>query len=95
MRWPFAVQKDLTLGHPETSPSWSTRFAFRLFRQLGPETRNILFSPASVLLCLCLLHEGAAGQTREEMEKVLEVAGLEPEELRSAIGALKSALRIA
>ena len=28
------------------------------------------------------------------MEKVLEVAGLEPEELRSAIGALKSALRI-
>jgi len=94
MRWPFAVQKDLTLGLPETSPSLSTRFAFSLFRQLGQEARNVFFSPASVLLCLCLLHEGAAGQTRETMEKVLGVAGLEPEELRSAIEALKSALRI-
>jgi serine protease inhibitor len=96
MRWPFAVQRDLTLGLPEISPSRSTRFAFSLFRQLRtePETRNLFFSPASVMLCLCLLYEGATGETRERMEKILEVGGLSPEALQSAIVALNSVLRI-
>lgn len=96
MRWPFAVQKGFTLDLHDTSPSLSTKFAFSLFRQFGTEKepKNVFFSPSSVLLCLCLLHEGASGETKEAMDKVLEVAGLEPEALRSAIGALQAALRI-
>ena len=84
MRWPFAVQKGLTLGLPETSPSWSTRFAFRLFRQFGTEKNPVTsFSlpPACCSACACC-RRAQAGETREEMEKVLEVAGLEPEELQ-------------
>jgi serine protease inhibitor len=95
MRWPFAVKKDLTLPPPEKSASPSTRFAFKLFRQLGPdqETRNVFFSLASVMLCLCLLQEGATGETREAIDEVLEVAGVEFEASQLAIVALKSALR--
>lgn len=94
MRWPFAAKRKLPFDLPE-SESPSTRFAFRLFRQLAgePKAGNAFFSPASVMLCLCLLQDGATGETREAMAKVLEVAGLEPEELRPVIVALKSALQ--
>lgn len=94
MRWPFAAKCELPLGSPEKSESPSTRFAFKLFQQLigEPKAENVFFSPASVMLCLCLLQDGASGETREAMAKVLEVAGLEPKELRPVIVALKSAL---
>jgi serine protease inhibitor len=95
MPWPFAAKQKLPLDIREKSKSPSTRFAFRLFRQLvaEPKPENIFFSPASVMLCLCLLQDGATGETREAMAKVLEVAGLEPKELRPVIVALKSALQ--
>ena len=96
MPWPFAAKSEPRLDLPEKSESPSTRFAFRLFRQLLPESKagNVVFSPASIMLCLWLLWEGATGETREAMAKVLEVAGLEPGELQSVIVALKSALHI-
>ena len=50
--------------------------------------------PASVMLCLWPLYDGATGETREAMAKVLEVAGLEPKELQSVVGSLRSALQI-
>lgn len=96
MRWPFAVKKDPAKVFSVKRTSSTRRFAFKLFRQLGleQETRNVFFSPASVMLCLCLLQEGATGETREAMAEVLEVAGPEPDPLQSAIAALKSALHI-
>jgi serpin B len=96
MRWPFAAKSELPLDLPEKSESPSRRFAFRLFRQLAeePKARNIFFSPASVMLCLWPLHDGATGETREAMAKVLEVAGLEAKELQSVVGTLRSALQI-
>jgi serine protease inhibitor len=96
MRWPFAVEKGLPLGRSGKNPFLSTRFAFSLFQQLGTEagTGNVFFSPASVLLCLFMLHEGAVGETKKAMEKVFGVAGMGPEALQSAIGTLRSALRI-
>ena len=95
MRWPFA-KSELPLDLPEKSESPSTRFAFRLFRKLAgePKARNVFFSPASVMLCLWPLHDGATGETREAMAKVLEVAGLEARELQSVVGTLRSALQI-
>ena len=96
MRWPFAAKRELSVDVPEKNKSPSTRFAFRLFRQLAgePKAENVFFSPASVMLCLCLLQDGATGETREAMAKVLEVAGLEPKEFRPVIVALKSALQL-
>jgi serpin B len=96
MRWSFAAKRGLPLDLPEKSESPSTRFAFRLFRQLAaePKAPNVFFSPASVMLCLWPLHDGATGETREAMAKVLEVAGLEPKELQSVVGTLRSALQI-
>ena len=96
MAWPFASKSPLTSNLVEKSASPSARFAFKIFRQLAAEheTRNVFFSPASVMLCLWLLQEGATGLTRESMATVLEVADLGAEALQSAIVELKSALQI-
>ena len=69
MAWPFASKSRLTSDLLVKSASPSARFAFKLFRQLAAEqeARNVFFSPASVMLCLALLQEGAAGLTRESM----------------------------
>ena len=96
MAWPFASKSAPTSNLLEKSASPSTRFAFKIFRQLAAEheSRNVFFSPASVMLCLWLLHEGATGLTRESMATVLELAGLEAEALQLALVELKSALQI-
>jgi serpin B len=96
MPWPFAAKSKPTVDVAEKSESPVTRFAFRLFRELAGQRNpeSVFFSPASVMLCLSLLLRGATGQTQEAIAKVLEVAGLKPEELRSVIVALKSALQI-
>jgi serpin B len=94
--WLFASKSPPTSNLLEKSASPSTRFAFKIFRQLAAEheTRNVFFSPASVMLCLWLLKEGATGLTRDSMATVLEVAGLDAEALQLAIVELKSALQI-
>jgi serine protease inhibitor len=95
MRWPFAVKTGLERELVE-SASASTRFAFKLYREISwnEGTTNIFFSPASVMLCLCLLHAGATGETRAAIEKVLEVAGHGTDVLPSTVAALKSALLV-
>jgi serine protease inhibitor len=62
----------------EQSASPSTRFTFKLFRQLASEQedRNLFWSPASVMLCLWMLHDGATGHTREAMATVLAFLSL-------------------
>jgi serine protease inhibitor len=79
----------------EQSASPTTRFAFKLFRQLASEqeNRNLFWSPASVTLCLWMLQDGATGHTREAMDTVLEIAGQEPEARQLVFVALKSALQ--
>ena len=81
MRWPFAAKTQQAMNLAGKSDSPSTGFAFKLFRQLASEqeNRNLFFSPASVMLCLWMLHDGATGETRQSMAEVLEVAGLDPE----------------
>ena len=96
MPWRFAIKSKQPVEIPEISDSPSVRFAFRLFRELAGQQKaeNVFFSPASVMLCLGMLLRGATGQTQEAIAKVLEVADLKPQELRTVIVALKSALRI-
>jgi serine protease inhibitor len=76
--WPFKRH-----SHPqgsfeaiaEAGPFLPDRFAFKLFRELvrANDTSNVFFSPFSVLLCLMMVWEGATGETREAMAKVLEI----------------------
>jgi serine protease inhibitor len=55
MRWPFAAKTGLAPELAE-SASPSTRFAFKLYREISlkPASTNVFFSPASVMLCLYL-----------------------------------------
>ena len=47
-------------------------FAFDLYKEIAKEEKgNIFFSPLSISMALALAYEGAAGETREEMRKVL------------------------
>jgi len=59
----------------ETGPFLPDRFAFKLFRELVRPNgaSNVFCSPLSVMLCLMMVWEGATGETREAMAKVLEI----------------------
>ena len=47
-------------------------FAFDLYKKIAKEEKgNIFFSPLSISMALALAYEGAVGETREEMKKVL------------------------
>jgi serine protease inhibitor len=93
MRWPFATKRAPSLDGADRGECWSTDFALRLFKQLALESgdRNLVFSPASILLCLGMALEGATGETRDS---IVEALSAEPEELRSTLGSLKSALEM-
>lgn len=95
MPWPFRNSPQSLAAEPEESPSPSTRFAFRLFRELARSdaTSNVFFSPSSVMLCLALVHELASGETRRAMAQTLEIAGLDVAKLAIEIDRLKSAFR--
>src|SRR3954467_13680266 len=96
MRWPLFSKSVQAEVLPETSVTSSTRFSFRLLRELKSTSgvANTFFSPASILLCLGMLHEGAAGETRQAIARALQVTGLEPEKFRLMIAALRSSLRM-
>jgi len=91
MRSPFAPKTGLTRDLAKaTSPS--TRFAFKLYREIVRDagTANVFFSPASVMLCLYLLREGATGDTQAAIDRVLEIAGFDADALQSTVAVLKS-----
>jgi serine protease inhibitor len=94
MRLPFAVKTGLTLDLAKSTLP-STRFAFKLYREILREegAANIFVSPASVMLCLCLLREGATGETQAAIDRVLEIASFDGNAFESAVGALKSVLQ--
>ena len=78
----------------DTSTSPSTRFAFKLFQELaGGDGSNLFFSPASVMLCLAMVHEAATGETRQTMAKALEIADLNPVDTGLAIAELRAPFR--
>jgi serine protease inhibitor len=96
MPWPFERKPSAVLASDviETSSSPNTRFAFKLFRELaGGGSSNVFFSPASVMLCLAMVYEAAAGETRRAMAQALELAGLDPIDVGFAVAALRASFR--
>lgn len=73
----------------------NTAFGFDLLKQAagGQRGKNIFLSPYSVSSALQMVCNGAAGQTKLEMENVLHTAGLKPDALNAAYKDLDQSIR--
>lgn len=76
--------------------SANTAFGLRLFRELaGRECdHNILVSPMGLGMVLAMTYNGAAGETAQEMAEVLELEGVDPDEVNSAYASLMHGLPV-
>ena len=96
MPWPFTSISSL-VSHAEKGESKtpSTRFAFKLFRELASDlgTKNLFFSPSGVMLCLSLIRELASGETKSAIERVLETTSLDHAAFEIEIASVKAAFR--
>ncbi len=52
-------------------------FAFKILKSAYENGKNIFISPASISAALAMTYNGANGETKEEMAKVLEFVGLD------------------
>lgn len=81
-------------GARKPPPEPTADFGIRLLGELAAKSPegNVCISPVSIMLALRMAHEGAAGETRAEMEKALGIQGLTAEELRKRTKALVEGL---
>lgn len=73
----------------------NNRFGFELFNKLHLKDRgkNVFYSPLSVTLALSMAYNGAAGETKEAMQRTLKIEGLSLNDLNEASAALINSLR--
>ena len=81
-------------GDQEKLASANTAFAFDLLKQIAKEqaNRSIFISPFSVSTALQMVGNGAAGETKAEMQRVLKTGGLPAETLNAACKDLNQSL---
>lgn len=53
------------------------QFAFSLYEQLYNNKETVCFSPYSIYVALAMLNNGAAGETREELNELLNIKDIE------------------
>lgn len=84
---------------PIVPASWvkaSNEFAFNLINEINPssddpeqwvEPKNVLFSPLGLASVLSMLHQGADGQTSEQLEHALQLenSGMEKSQIPQAV----------
>ena len=72
-------------------------FGFKLFAEVAKQDagKNIFISPSSVGLALAMTYNGAVGETKQGMERALEIHGMSHLELNRAYAQLKVALESA
>jgi serpin B len=77
--------------------SANTSFGFKLFAEVAKQDagKNVFISPASVGLALAMTYNGAAGETKQGMERALEIQGMHHDELNRAYAQLRQALESA
>src|SRR5512144_784244 len=58
--------------------SANIRFGFKLFSEVAKQNagKNVLISPARIVPALAMTYNGAAGETKQGMERALEVQGM-------------------
>ncbi len=59
---------------PATASTDLSSFAWRMYRQIGEEDRNLVFSPLSIASVFSMLGAGARGETLSELRQVLAVS---------------------
>lgn len=76
-------RKDVALTRAEqTLVSQTNGFAFRLLKAL-PKDKSIMVSPISVVYSLGMLNNGAAGETRKQINEVLGFGGEDANEVNT------------
>ncbi|RXJ02490.1 serpin family protein [Anaerobacillus alkaliphilus] len=78
------VHKDVVLGINE--------FSIDLLKNLREPNENLLVSPLSISLALAMTVNGADGDTREEMLKVMHQSGVSIADMNSSLQALQDIL---
>ncbi|MBI2761822.1 MAG: serpin family protein [Chloroflexi bacterium] len=75
------------------APSYNS-FGFGLFREsvAASDGKNVVLSPLSVAIALTMAYNGAGGQTRAEMERMLNVTGMSLADVNAATAALRQSL---
>ncbi len=70
------------------------RFGLNLFRTISSgESESVFISPLSISLALGMTLNGAEGETREQMQETLELAGLSEDEINESYRTLVDLLR--
>ena len=84
-----APPRELTIAEKEIVSS-AHNFGLKLFRELISEESdtNVFISPLSVSMALGMTYNGAAGTTREAMQKTLELNGLSIQEINESYQSL-------
>jgi serine protease inhibitor len=75
----------------------SNSFGFDLFKRLRGRAadENVFFSPLSVTVALAMTYNGAAGETKKAMARVMKIEGMNGAELNRASAELLNALKSA
>jgi serpin B len=75
----------------------SNSFGFDLFKRLRGRAadENVFFSPLSVTVALAMTYNGAAGETKKSMARVMKIEGMNGAELNRASAELLNALKSA
>lgn len=81
----------------QTLASANMTFGFALMKQVasGRPDANVFISPYSVSAALQMLWQGAAGQTKKEMDQVLALSGFQSEAAAVAYGGLDKSIKVA
>ena len=85
----FLITSNLESTDYEKITDSNNRLGFTVLSEAEPnKDGNIFISPTSLFMALSMVYNGADGVTKEEMAKVLQVEGIEAEELNRANASL-------
>ncbi|PIQ23523.1 hypothetical protein COW36_08935 [bacterium (Candidatus Blackallbacteria) CG17_big_fil_post_rev_8_21_14_2_50_48_46] len=80
----FQVLSQAEITELQSNPliTVNNKFAASLFHELSQDKQeNLFISPASVSLAFLMVWNGAAGETQTEMQKSLQIEGMDPEQV--------------
>ena len=83
------LPRQLSIAEGELVEADNT-FAFKLFKEINEQEgdKNIFVSPLSVAMALGMTYNGAAGSTQQAMQEVLELQGMDLQEVNESYRSL-------